>query len=251
MDNTTDNAASAQEQAQQHHNAAAASAEAAQTAADNGNFKEAGQQVEKAEESLAKARDQFNVDHLQEQIKRLEADNRKLKDENGERRVTAKKVDEQNAKLRKVAQLLGFESDDDDPEHLLEVAKKEAAERAKERDELQAKLNRLEEDSQLRKVVENAGGSPDIVVPYLRGSGDLPTWGEEGWQEKAAQLAQTTLERNPQLRANHAPRTSGNAPTPTKGEHDEPTREDYQRLAAEGKWDEINKLSERFARRNH
>ncbi|MDY5785869.1 hypothetical protein, partial [Corynebacterium sp.] len=51
---------------------------------------------------------------LKQRLEKLDVENRKLKDENGARRVTAKEAQEQNEKLRKVAQLLGLEPDDSD-----------------------------------------------------------------------------------------------------------------------------------------
>lgn len=186
-------------------------------------------------------------DKLRAQIARLEADNRKLKDENAGRRVTAKTVEEQNAKLRDVARVLGLANDEEDPEELLKAAKQEAAENAKERDALQAKLNRLEEGEQLRNVVERAGGDPRFLVPYLRGVG-LPEWGSDEWESKVTELVGETMERYDNARVRTAPRSSGNAPTPTGGGSDTVTREDLQRLAANGDWEEINKLSEKLRR---
>ena len=227
---------------------AAEQADKAQEHAEDGNYQKAGAALDDAQDKFKAAESNHDVDKLQEQIKRLEADNRKLKDENGDRRVTAKKVEEQNATLKKVAQLLGYESDDDDPEKLLKAAKQEASERAKERDELQAKLDRLEEDAQLRKVVERAGGNAEFVVPFLRGAG-LPDWGSEDWESKVTQRVKETLERYTDARANRAPRSSGNAPTPTPGGQNEVTREDLESLAANGEWDKINELSEKLRRR--
>ena len=122
---------------------AAASAEAAQRHTDEGNYTQAGEALNKAQEQAQKADDADNPDKLREYIAKLEADNRKLKDENGDRRVKAKEVQEQSAEFKKkVAQLFGFESDDD-PETMLKKARQEAADNAQRSAELQAELDRL------------------------------------------------------------------------------------------------------------
>lgn len=118
-----------------------------------------------AEDAVQQAQDnthpsQDELDTLRTKLEKLNAENRKLKDENGQRRVTAKEVEEKNEKLRKVAQLLGLEPDDDDPEALVKQAQQEAAERAKERDELQSQLNPLQENDHLRGLAKKAGCSP-------------------------------------------------------------------------------------------
>lgn len=184
-------------------------------------------------------------DKLRAQIARLEADNRKLKDENAGRRVTAKTVEEQNAKLRDVARVLGLANDEEDPEELLKAAKQEAAENAKERDALQAKLDRLEEGEQLRNVVERAGGDPRFLVPYLRGVG-LPEWGSDEWESKVTELVKHTMERFQDARATRAPRSSGNAPTPSGSNEEKPILgpEELQRLYAAGDYDTITQAAQ-------
>lgn len=137
------------------------------------------------------------VEGLQAQLEKMQAENRKLKNENRERRVTEKQAQEQNEKLRKVAQLLGFAAEDDDPEVLVKAAQTEAEQRAKERDELQAKLNRLEENDHLRTLAKKAGANPDVVVPYLRGVGQLPEWGADEYDTTAVKLIADTLTSAP------------------------------------------------------
>lgn len=229
--------------ATQAHDEAADTAAEARTLADNGHYAQAGEKLEQAEAKLAEARDAQDVDKLRETIARLEADNRKLKDENGERRVAAKKATEQAETLRKVAQALGLEPSDDDPEVQLREAKQAADQRAKERDELQAELNRLRADARLRTLADKAGADADMLVPLLRGLGEVPEWGADDWDSKATQIIADTIERYPNVRGVQAPRSSGNAPTPTNSHEQKLTREDLQRLAAEGKFEEINQLA--------
>lgn len=113
-----------------------------------------------AEDAVQQAQDNSrpsqDVDTLRTKLEKGNAENRKLKDEIGQRRVTVKEVEEKNEKLRKVAQLLGLEPDDDDPEALVKRAQQEAA----ERDELQSQLNPLQENDHLRGLAKKAGCSP-------------------------------------------------------------------------------------------
>ena len=81
-----------------------------------------------------------DVDALRAELNRYKTENRKLKDENGERRVKAKQAEEQAATLKKLSQVLGFEPSDSDPEEQLKQAQQVAQEREQERDQLQAEL---------------------------------------------------------------------------------------------------------------
>lgn len=246
-DTTTnpDTPAASKEQAEQYREAAAASAETAQRHTDEGNYTQAGEALDKAQEQAQKADDADNPDKLREYIAKLEADNRKLKDENGDRRVKAKEVQEQSAEFKKkVAQLFGFESDDD-PETMLKKARQEAADNAQRSAELQAELDRLREDAQLRQVVERAGGDQAFLVPFLRGQG-LPEWGSDEWESKVTGLVKDTMERYQDARAVKAPRSSGNAQTPpnnSNGEKPVLGAEELKRLYDAGDYEAINEAS--------
>lgn len=214
--------------------AAADKAQQAQHDTEQGNYAQAGENLQQAENDLQQARDTTpSMEELQKQLARYEAENRKLKDENGDRRVKAKQAEEQAATLKKLAQVLGFEPSDDDPEEQIKQAKQAAQEREAERDKLQAELNRMREDTTLRKLAKDNGADPDMLVPYLRGSGNLPEWGSDDWGGKAAQLVTDTLNSFPQLRAGNAPRTSGNTPSPTRNDDHLITAEELKNMSAE------------------
>lgn len=220
---------------------AADKAQQAEQDTDQGNYAQAGEALDEAQ---AKA-DQANrdSDELLKRIARLEADNRKLKDENGDRRIKAKQAEEQADTLKKLAQVLGFEPSDDDPEEQIKQAKQAAQEREKERDTLQAELDQMRQDTALRKLAKENGADPDILVPFLRGSGNLPKWGSDEWDSKAGELVTNTLNTFPQFKAGGtAPRTSG-TPAPTNNDDDGQilTADDLNRLYAQGKFEEINK----------
>ena len=219
---------------------AADKAQQAEQDTEQGNYAQAGEHLEEAQ---AKA-DQANrdSDELLKRIARLEADNRKLKDENGDRRIKAKQAEEQADTLKKLAQVLGFEPSDDDPEEQIKQARQAAQEREKERDTLQAELDQMREDNTLRKLAKENGADPDLLVPFLRGSGNLPKWGSDEWDSKAGELVTNTLNSFPQFKAGGtAPRTSG-TPAPTNNDDGQIlTADDLNRLYAQGKFEEINK----------
>lgn len=219
---------------------AADKAQQAQEATEQGNYTQAGEALDEAQEKTDQAN--RDSDELLKRIARLEADNRKLKDENGDRRVKAKQAEEQAATLKKLAQVLGFEPSDDDPEEQIKQAKATAQEREQERDKLQAELDRMREDTTLRKLAKEHGADPDLLVPFLRGSGDLPQWGSDEWGSKAGELVTNTLNTFPQFKAGGtAPHTSGN-PAPTNNNDGQIlTADDLNRLYAQGKFEVINK----------
>lgn len=208
-----------------------------------------------AESNLAKAQQELNqarqdndadkTESLLREIDRLRADNRKLKDESAERRVTAKETQEQNEKLRKVAQALGLETEDEDPEALLKAAREQADEKQREADKLRAELNRMREQDELRRIARENGADPEVIVPYLVGTGSLPQWGDDDYTDKAVQLVQNTMERHPAFSGSKVSRSSGQAPTPTKYNNDEKlSRDDIDRLVAQGDYAAVNRAVE-------
>lgn len=183
------------------------------------------------------------VEELRKQLARMEAENRKLKDENGARRVKAKEAEQQAETLRKVAQALGLEPTDDDPEQQIKRAQETAKERETERDRLQAELDQLREETALRKLAKENGADPDLLVPYLRGTGQLPKWGNDEWSGKADELVTSILTTFPQMKRGSTPHTSGNTNGPTRNNPKEITRDDIKELAAKGDWAAINRLT--------
>lgn len=204
--------------------------------------KNLGEAEDKLNQAHADGADDAKLQELQRLVDRLEADNRKLKNESAERRITAKETADKNEQLRKVAQVLGLEKADDDPENLLKEAQKRAEETQREADELRNKLNRLEEGEKLRGMVRSAGGDPEVLVPYLRGAGVLPEWGADDYEAQAAQVVKETLERHPAFVAGKVPHSSGQAPTPVKTNSEGTlTTEDIQRLVDSGDYEAVNK----------
>lgn len=201
--------------------------------------------IGQAQQALNQARQDNDADKtesLLREVERLRADNRKLKDESAERRVTAKETQEQNEKLRKVAQALGLETEDEDPEALLKAAREQADEKQREADKLRAELNRMLEQDELRRIARENGADPEVIVPFLVGTGSLPQWGDDDYTDKAVQLVQGTMERHPAFSGTKVPRSSGQAPTPTKRNTDEKlTRDDIERLVARGDYAAVNK----------
>ena len=72
-----------------------------------------------------------------------------------------------------------------------------------------------------------------MLVPYLRGAGDLPQWGTDEWDSKAAELVANTLNTFPQMRNSTVPRTSGNTPNPTRNDNHRITAEELETMSSE------------------
>ena len=212
---------------------AADKAQQAQHDTNQGDYTQAGEALDEAQAQANEADEAVDLDTLRKQLARYEAENRKLKDENGDRRVKAKQAEEQAETLKKLAQVLGFEPSDDDPEEQIKQAKQTAQEREAERDKLQAELDRMREDTTLRKLAKENGADPDMLVPYLRGAGDLPQWGTDEWDSKAAELVTNTLNTFPQMRNSTVSRTSGNTPSPTRNDNHRITAEELENMTSE------------------
>ena len=213
---------------------AADKAQQAQEDTNQGDYTQAGERLDEAQAKANEADEAVDLDALRKQLARYEAENRKLKDENGDRRVKAKEAKEEaDARLKKVLQALGVEPSDDDPEEQIKQARQAAQEREAERDQLQAELNRMREDNTLRKLAKDNGADPDMLVPYLRGSGNLPTWGSDEWDSKAAELVTNTLSAFPQMRTTQVSHTSGNTPSPTRNDNHRITAEELENMTSE------------------
>lgn len=170
---------------------------------------------------------------LRKQLDKLNAENRKLKDENGARRVKAKEAEQQAETLRKVAQALGLEPSDDDPEQQIRRAQETAKEREAERDKLQAQLDQFRETDTLRNLASKAGADVDVLVPYLRGSGQLPQWGQDDYEATAQDVIKTVLERHPGMKAGKAPASSGNTNGPTQNDDHVITAEELKSMSSD------------------
>lgn len=178
--------------------------------------------------------DQADVEALKAEVESLKAYTEKLKTENAGKRVKERETGEQLAALK--AQILaafGDGEDDADPEEALKAARAEAQ-------EAQAKLADYERDTILTRVARETGADPDLMVPFLKGTGGLPEWGADDYADQVKALITDTLKARPALGVRHAPTSSGQAPTPTKSTPGMLSRQDLKDMAKAGKWREIN-----------
>lgn len=150
---------------------------------------------------------------------------KKLNEESAKHRTSAKSLKEQQDAL-KAEVLKAFGGDaQQSPEEALKQAQEE-------RSKAIAELTQLKETDKLRSLVKGAGGNPDVMIPFLRGSGSLPDFGADDYDSRADEVIKETLEAQPGLRAQVAPRSSGQPLQPTGGEA-RINREDLSNMSAE------------------
>src|SRR5699024_783364 len=150
---------------------------------------------------------------------------KKLNEESAKHRNAAKTAKEAQAELKQqVLQAFGDEQAES-PEDALKAAQEQAA-------QAHAELQRYKENDKLNALVKKANGNPDIVIPFLRGSGSLPDFGADDYDSQVEQIIADTLENQPGLRAQVAPKSSGQPSTPTGGEA-RLTRADLRSMSAE------------------
>lgn len=157
-------------------------------------------------------------EEAQKHIKALNA-------ESAKHRNAAKTAKEAQDELKQqILQAFGDEQAQS-PEDALQAAQEQAA-------KAQAELLQYKEDAALNRLVKQGNGNPDVVVPYLRGSGILPDFGSDDYDSQVEQIVADTLEKQPGLRAQVAPKSSGQPSTPTGGEA-RLTRADLRSMSAE------------------
>ena len=150
---------------------------------------------------------------------------KKLNEESAKHRNAAKTAKEAQDELKQqVLQAFGDEQAES-PEDALKAAQEQAA-------QAHAELQRYKENDKLNALVKKANGNPDIVIPFLRGSGNLPDFGADDYDSQVEQIIADTLENQPGLRAQVAPKSSGQPSTPTGGEA-RLTRADLRSMSAE------------------
>ena len=150
---------------------------------------------------------------------------KKLNEESAKHRNAAKTAKEAQDELKQqVLQAFGDEQAES-PEDALKAAQEQAA-------QAHAELQQYKENDALNRLVKKANGNPDIVIPYLRGSGNLPDFGTDDYDSQVEQIIADTLENQPGLRAQVAPKSSGQPSTPTGGEA-RLTRADLRSMSAE------------------
>lgn len=157
-------------------------------------------------------------EEAQKHIKALNA-------ESAKHRNAAKTAKEaQNELKQQILQAFGDEQAQS-PEDALKAAQEQAA-------QAQAELQQYKENDTLNRLVKKANGNPDIVIPYLRGSGNLPDFGTDDYDSQVEKIIADTIEKQPGLRAQVAPQSSGQPSTPTGGEA-RLTRADLRSMSAQ------------------
>ena len=150
---------------------------------------------------------------------------KKLNEESAKHRNAAKTAKEAQDELKQqVLQAFGDEQAES-PEDALKAAQEQAA-------QAHAELQRYKENDKLNALVKKANGNPDIVIPFLRGSGNLPDFGADDYDSQVEKIIADTLEKQPGLRAQVAPQSSGQPSTPTGGEA-RLNRADLRKMSAE------------------
>lgn len=150
---------------------------------------------------------------------------KKLNEESAKHRNAAKTAKEAQDELKQqILQAFGDEQAQS-PEDALKAAQEQAA-------QAHAELQQYKENDALNRLVKKANGNPDIVIPYLRGSGNLPDFSSDDYDSQVEQIIADTLEKQPGLRAQVAPQSSGQPSTPTGGEA-RLTRADLRGMSAQ------------------
>ena len=177
------------------------------------------------ESSNAESTDGANTEDYRAKWEEAQKHIKKLNEESAKHRNAAKTAKEAQDELKQqVLQAFGDEQEQS-PEDALKAAQEQAA-------QAHAELQRYKENDKLNALVKKANGNPDIVIPFLRGSGNLPDFGTDDYDSQVEQIIADTLENQPGLRAQVAPKSSGQPSTPTGGEA-RLTRADLRSMSAE------------------
>lgn len=169
--------------------------------------------------------DDAAVDDFRAKWEQAQKHIKSLNAENAKHRNAAKTAQEaQDALKQQVLQAFGDEQEQS-PEDALKAAQEQAA-------QAHAELQRYKENDKLNTLVKKANGNPDIVIPFLRGSGNLPDFSSDDYDSQVEQIIADTLENQPGLRAQVAPKSSGQPSTPTGGEA-RLTRADLRSMSAQ------------------
>ena len=177
------------------------------------------------ESSNAESTDDANAEDYRAKWEEAQKHIKKLNEESAKHRNAAKTAKEAQDELKQqVLQAFGDEQAES-PEDALKAAQEQAA-------QAHAELQRYKENDKLNALVKKANGNPDIVIPFLRGSGNLPDFSADDYDSQVEQIIADTLENQPGLRAQVAPKSSGQPSTPTGGEA-RLNREDLRKMSAE------------------
>lgn len=177
------------------------------------------------ESTNADTSDDANADDFRAKWEQAQKHIKNLNAENAKHRNAAKSAQEaQDALKQQVLQAFGDEQEQS-PEDALKAAQEQAA-------QAHAELQRYKENDKLNTLVKKANGNPDVVIPFLRGSGNLPDFGTDDYDSQVEQIIADVLENQPGLRAQVAPKSSGQPSTPTGGEA-RLTRADLRSMSAQ------------------
>lgn len=177
------------------------------------------------ESTNADTSDDANADDFRAKWEQAQKHIKNLNAENAKHRNAAKSaLEAQEALKQQVLQAFGDEQEQS-PEDALKAAQEQAA-------QAHAELQQYKENDTLNRLVKKANGNPDIVIPYLRGSGNLPDFGTDDYDSQVEKIIADTIEKQPGLRAQVAPQSSGQPSTPTGGEA-RLTRADLRSMSAQ------------------
>lgn len=179
----------------------------------------------------------------------------KLRAENAKYRTKAKEVEDQFSStkaekddlIQQIGKALGLVEDQtDDPAKLLEAATKREQELAQERDQTAQQLREYKQRDAIREASDTAKVTdPKLLEAVLRSDNafnQLDINADDYGTQVAARIAQA-IEAHPAL-AQVAPSASGvDTSTTNTGASKKLSQEDLTRLAAQGKWDEINEAA--------
>ena len=177
-----------------------------------------------------------------------------LRNENASHRTKAKDLEgslaaaeaEKNELIQKIGRAFGFVEDEDDKQADAQAIVEQVT---KERDEYHSELRKLREENALSRAMGNVKVDgqtiqvdPDLTLAVIKGNGALadldPT--DEDYVAQVARVVSETVAAHPQLRAQAAPRSSGNAPTPPNNSGGTLSEEDLIRMQNAGEYEEIN-----------
>src|SRR5699024_9325072 len=126
------------------------------------------------ESSDAGTSDDVNAEDYRAKWEEAQKHIKKLNEESAKHRNAAKTAKEAQAELKQqVLQAFGDEQAES-TEDALKAAQEQAA-------QAHAELQRYKENDKLNALVKKANGNPDIVIPFLRGSGSLPDFGADDY----------------------------------------------------------------------
>lgn len=162
------------------------------------------------------------------QARKLRAEAAKYRTERNDYRTRAEQA-EAKAKelLDNIAKLAGVK-EAESQEDLLAKTQAELAAR-------DAELRELRLTGTLGELIEKAGGDRTLTLAVMKGNNALANLdpASDGFASQAEELVKATIEAHPQLRAQVAPRSSGQTPNPVVSEQTKYTRDQLKDMSPE------------------